>query len=62
MEDEIEVNLPFERIPVCACDPGKGQPPTRKFMLECRLKDGPCAAGYYDRHPEANIPATPKEE
>lgn len=40
-DKRIPVNLPFERVPVCACDMG-GDPPTRLQMLECRAKGGPC--------------------
>lgn len=35
--------LPFTRVPVCACDPGTGAPPTRVQQAECRLRGGPCA-------------------
>lgn len=42
MGDVIEVNGPFERIPVCGCDSGKGDPPTKLQRLECKLRGGPC--------------------
>lgn len=38
----IECNLPFERIPECACDPGRGPIPTKAKRLECKLS-GPCS-------------------
>lgn len=41
MAEEI-INSPFDRVPVCSCDPGIGDPPTRKMMLECKLRGGPC--------------------
>lgn len=60
--EPIECNLPFSRLPQCACDLGRGPAPTRQQMkikmMECRLKDGPCAPGYCERHPEACIPET----
>lgn len=40
---EIECNLPFQRLPVCACDPGHGKPPTRLQRLECRARRGRCS-------------------
>lgn len=44
--DATECNLPFERLPVCACDPGHGAPPTRLQRLECKARRGPCAERY----------------
>lgn len=46
MADRIECNLPFERIPTCACDSGFGEPPTKQQKLECRLRGGPCSPNY----------------
>lgn len=40
--EPLECNLPFERLPVCACDTGK-TPPTKLQRLECRMRLGPCA-------------------
>lgn len=41
-----EVNLPFEHIPQCACDPGSGVPLSsaafRAKVAECKLRGGPC--------------------
>ncbi len=42
-DEMIEVNLPFERLPTCACDPGWGDPPTKLKRMECRLRGGPCS-------------------
>lgn len=42
--DEAPCNLPFERVPTCACDPGYGPALTKQQRLECRLRRGPCAA------------------
>lgn len=39
-------NLPFERVPVCDCDKGKGPPPSRSQQLRCRLSGGPCSPTY----------------
>ena len=50
MTDEI-CNLPFERIPECACDTGT-KPPSKQQRAACRWNDGPCSPGYYERHPE----------
>ncbi len=41
--ERIPVNSPFERVPVCACDPGTGEPPTKLQQLKCRARGGPCA-------------------
>jgi hypothetical protein len=50
----IEVSLPFERPPVCACDPGFGPPPSKAKRVLCEELDlGPCSEGYYERHPDA---------
>lgn len=57
MAEPIECNLPFERLPCCACDPGSGDPPTKLQMLECKMRGGPCA-GCHDG--ETQIPAEPK--
>ncbi len=53
---EIECNLPFERMPACACDPGAGDPPTKQKMMECRLRGGACSPDYHEKHPEALLP------
>ena len=45
MDDTTEVNLPFERVPQCACDDGKGEPPSRIKRLECKMRGGPCREG-----------------
>jgi hypothetical protein len=44
-------NLPFERVPQCACDSGTGDPPTKEQQADCRWNDGPCSPSYYERHP-----------
>lgn len=49
------VNLPFERVPVCACDPGRGPKPTSLQILECKARRGPCS-------PQNNDPQTPTNE
>ena len=33
---QVTANMPFERLPVCACDPGHGEPPTALEMLACK--------------------------
>jgi|HubBroStandDraft_6_1064221.scaffolds.fasta_scaffold00175_43 hypothetical protein len=43
MTDEIKCNLPFERVPVCACDPGVGPAPSKQQQLECKLRGGQCS-------------------
>lgn len=40
------IQLPFERLPVCACDPGIGPKPARQQTLECELRGGPCSPNY----------------
>ena len=48
MADDVEpisVNLPWERVPVCACDKGVGPPPTKQQMMECKIRNGPCREG-----------------
>ena len=50
--EPIEVNLPFERVPQCACDRGTGPKITKRQMLECRLRGGPCADGLKTRSAE----------
>lgn len=37
------VNMSFERLPQCGCDPGAGPAPTKQQMLECKLRGGPCS-------------------
>jgi len=39
---ETVVNLPFSRVPTCACDRGVGDPPTKLQRMECRMRGGPC--------------------
>lgn len=51
------INLPFERVPVCACDSGFGPPPSREKRVLCDELDlGPCSEGYYARHPQGTEP------
>lgn len=40
--EPIKCNMPFDRLPQCACDPGSGDPPTKQQMLECKISGGPC--------------------
>jgi len=42
MMEKIPVNDPWERVPMCGCDPGHGPAPTKLKMLECKLRGGPC--------------------
>lgn len=42
----VDINMPFERLPVCACDLGHGPMPTRLHRLECKARRGPCAERY----------------
>jgi hypothetical protein len=46
MTEPTECNLPFERVPTCACDLGFGPPPTAQHKLACRLRGGPCSPNY----------------
>ncbi len=61
MSDEnappIEVNLPWERVPMCGCDPGYGDPPTKLKMLECAMRGGSCREFTDPNHP-SNQPET----
>jgi hypothetical protein len=57
--EPIEVNLPFQRLPWCACDPGTGESPTILKMLECKIAGGRCHPDYEKTHPAAE-PAIPK--
>lgn len=43
LASNVGCNLPFERVPTCACDKGLGSPPSRQMRLECKLRGGPCA-------------------
>lgn len=56
---KTECNLPFERLPQCACDSGAGEPPTKQAMLECQLRGGPCSATYYEKNPDAAKVSSP---
>ena len=56
-DEKIETVLPFDQLPVCGCDSGKGDPPTKLQMLECRARGGPCR-GSTDPHHPSNIPAS----
>lgn len=38
----VKCNLPFERVPTCACDKGIDDPPTPLHRLECKMRGGPC--------------------
>jgi hypothetical protein len=58
MGDNMEVNLPFERLPVCSCDSGNGSPPSKQRMLECRLSGGPCSPNYYKQKTDATRAGT----
>lgn len=58
--DPIEVNLPFQRLPHCACDPGHGEPPSRAKKMECELRGGPCSPRHHELYPEAAEPAQPE--
>lgn len=49
-------NLPFERVPMCGCDPGSGPIISKQQMLECELHGGPCSPTYYERNPKAREP------
>ena len=50
---QVPCNLPFERVPVCACDPGTGDPPTQQQMKECKLRGGPCRESNEPQEPTA---------
>lgn len=50
--DEVVANLPFDRLPMCSCDPGNGDPPTRLKKLECRARGGPCSPRHEPKHKE----------
>lgn len=41
MADKIETNVPFERVPTCACDPGTGEAPhyAEIFALRRQVAD-----------------------
>jgi hypothetical protein len=52
MSEDI-VNMPFERMPSCPCDPGTGPEPTKQRMMECKLAGGPCSFDYHERNPKA---------
>ena len=43
MSEETPVNLPFDRIPECACDPGFGPRITPQQKLDCRMHGGQCS-------------------
>lgn len=58
--EPIECNLPFQRLPWCACDLGTGEPPTTLQMLECKVRGGPCHPDYVKNNPDAAEPATTK--
>lgn len=51
---ESPVNLPFNRVPCCACDPGIGPAPTKQKMMECKIRGGPCSPKYRPQIPETN--------
>jgi len=46
----LPVNSPFERVPVCACDKGTGEPPPQLQILECKMRGGPCAQQEEQHH------------
>jgi hypothetical protein len=53
--EPIPCNLPFERLPACHCDTGKGDPPTKLQMMECRIRGGMCAPDYFERNPQPRV-------
>lgn len=61
MTDEtIPVNLPFSRVPVCACDTGE-EPPSKQKQMECRLLGGPCSPNHVESDAE-RFPAATVEQ
>lgn len=53
-EPEKPVNLPFERVPTCACDPGHGEIPSKAQRLACQIGGGPCSPN--QNNPAADVP------
>ena len=53
----IPVNMPFERVPTCACDKGVGHPPSKLQRLECKARRGPCS----ENHIRDNTPVEIKD-
>jgi hypothetical protein len=39
MSENIECNMPFERVPTCACDPGTGPAPRNAEIFRLRTEN-----------------------
>ena len=63
MEDNDEpilVNSPFDRLPVCGCDSGRGPKPTKAQIAACKLRRGPCSKSYAETASPQPLPEPPK--